>query len=303
MGRRGAEGGERHAGATRYIGHRNQAPRRDQAQNLTPSNEAAPSAKLMTNIRKPLAAAALAVIPGMFIPVSLVAQDKPPRSLARLGLPDDPANVPHLVVTRDLPIFHLFEVGCPADGGWVAAAFASLEAAAGTDTIVQARLESALGARVLSRELCPADLPRFETWLADQLRREWSDGTLGAFDPRDMRPFGLVTFLSFAREPATRALFRDIATDAAVAGYWRDQAAGGMVDQRYGEESARTDRASDRRYLDALQSVLFDLAYGPPLPEFEERTAAWLRDTLGRSFQREYDRVLRDAGRKDGSPA
>ena len=257
----------------------------------------------MTNIRKLPTAATLTLILGVSIPISLAAQDKPPQSLARLGLPDDPAGVPHLVATRDLPIFHLFEVGCPADGGWVAAAFAALEAAAETDTIVQARLGSALGARVLSRELCPDDLPRFETWLADELRREWSGGMLAGFDPDDMRPFSLMTFLSFARDPATWTLFRDIATDAEVAGYWRDQAAGGMVDQRYGEESARTDRVTDRRYLDALRSVLFDLAHGPPLPEFEERTAAWLRDTLGRSFQREYDQVLRDAGRKDGSPA
>ena len=255
------------------------------------------------NVPIPLSAATLATVLGTSIPVALAAQEKPPKSLARLGLPDDPAKVPHLVTTRDLPIFHLFQVGCPADGGWVAAAFEALEEAAETDTIVRGRLGSALGARLLSRELCPDDLPRFEVWLGGQLRREWNDRMLAEFDPEYMRPFGLLTFLSLSRDPATQALVQDIAMDAAVAGYWRDRAARAMIDQRYGEDSAGTDRASDQRYLDVVQSVLFDLAYGPPLPEFEGPTEVWLRTTLGRSFEREYERVLRDAGRKGGPPA
>ncbi len=252
------------------------------------------------NIRKPFSAATLTTILGTFVPVGLAAQEKPPKSLARLGLPDDPTTVPHLVATRDLPIFHLFQVGCPADGGWVAAAFDALEEAAETDTIVRGRLGSALGARLLSRELCPDDLPRFDSWLADELLRDWGDGMLAAFDPEDMRPFGLLTYLSLSQDPATHALFRDIAMDATVAGYWRDRAARTMIDQRYGEDSAGTDRASNQRYLDAVQSVLFDLASGPPLPEFEGPTEVWLRTTLGRSFEREYERVLRDAGRAGG---
>lgn len=257
----------------------------------------------MMNIRKSLSATTVTAILGALIPVALAAQEKPPQSLARLGLPDDPTKVPHLVATRNLPIFQLFQVGCPADGGWVAAAFDALEEAAETDTIVRGRLGSALGARLLSRELCAADLPRFDAWLAGQLRREWSDGMLAGYDPENMRPFGLLTYLSYSQDPATQALVQDIAMDATVAGYWRDRAARAMIDQRYGEDSAGTDRASNRRYLDAVQSVLFDLASGPPLPEFEGPTAVWLRTTLGRSFEREYERVLRDAGRKGGSPA
>lgn len=251
---------------------------------------------------KTLPVVALATLAGAFIAVGLAAQDKPPKSLAQFGLPDDPTKVPHLVATRGLPIFHLFQVGCPADVGWVAAAFAALEEAAETDSIVRGRLQSAFGARLLSGKLCPADLPRFDAWLADRLRREWSDGMLAEFDPEDMTGFALLTYLSLSQDPATQALVQDIAVDAAVAGYWRDRAATAMVDQRYGEDSTGRDRASDQRYLDALQSVLFDLASGPPLPEFEGPTEVWLRATLGRSFEREYERVLRDAGRKGGPP-
>lgn len=271
------------------------------------SGETMSAAKVMVNMRKPHSATTATAILGALIPVALAAQDKPPRSLARLGLPDDPATVPHLVATRNLPIFHLFQVGCPADGGWVAAAFAALEDAAETDTIVLKRLEAALGARILSRELCPADLPRFDAWLADELRRERSDGMLAEYDPeKNMRPFALLTFLSFSPETATQALVRDVAMDPAVAGYWRERAARAMIDQRYGKDPPGTDRASDPRYLDVVRSVLFDLASGPPLPEFEGPMAAWLRTTLGRSFEREYERLLRDAGRtgrRGASPA
>lgn len=98
----------------------------------------------------------------------LAAQDKPPESPARLGLPEDPEEVPRLVLASGLPIIHVFEADCPSEGGWGAAALAALEEAAETDTVLRSQLANTLGARVLARDLCLSDLPRFESWLADQ---------------------------------------------------------------------------------------------------------------------------------------
>ena len=130
---------------------------------------------LQTTLR--LLAAAVVAVPGS--PLGLAAQDKPPESLARLGLPEDPEEVPRLVLVSGLPIIHVFEADCPSKGGWGAAALAALEEAAEKDTVLRSQLANTLGARVLVRDLCLSDLPRFESWLVDQLRRQWGDGSMG----------------------------------------------------------------------------------------------------------------------------
>jgi TonB family protein len=231
------------------------------------------------------------------------AQDKLPKSLARLGLPDDPKDVPHLVSTRDLPIFHVFEVGCPSDGGWAAAAFAALEEAAETDWKIRLLLGRTLGTRVLSRDLCLSDLPGFEAWLADQLRQQWSDGVLpdedGVMSDEDSDstnwPFYLLGYTSLSKDSATRALVRDIAMDSTVTDYWRDQAARTMITQRYGEDLVGKDLRNDQRYWDAVRSVLSDLASGPPLPEFQRYMEEWFSTVQA---EREREEVLRVARRE-----
>lgn len=226
---------------------------------------------------------AAAFVATLVTPPATAAQDKLPRSLARLGLPEDPADVPNRVLTRGLPIFHVFEAGCPSDGGWAAAAFAALEKAAETDEEIRWALAASLGARVLSGNLCPSDLPGFEAWLAGQLRRRWSDGAMsdktGATGEEggspDNQTFFLLSYVSLSRDSATRALVRDIAMDSTVADYWRDQAARTMITQRYGEDLGGKDLENDQRYQDAARSVLSDLATGPPLPGFRKYMEEW----------------------------
>lgn len=220
-----------------------------------------------------------------------------PDSLARLGLPGDPGDVPRLVVTRDLPIYHVFRVGCPSGGGWAAAAFAALEEAAETDSIVRAKLAGSFGTRVLSRDMCPSDLPRFETWLAGRLRRQWSEGVLGdeANDSRNW-PLYLMSYLSLSDDPATRALVQYIAMDSTVTGTWRSQAARTMVTQRYGEDLGGKDLADDPRYEDAVRSVLADLESGSPLPEFSTPMEEWLGLVQAERDREEALRVARLEG-------
>ena len=238
------------------------------------------------------------------LPPTMAAQDKLPKSLALLGLPDDPKDVPRLVLTRDLPIFFVFEAGCPSDGGWAAAALAALEEAAETDRKLRSLLAMTLGARVLSRDLCISDLPSFEAWLADQLRQQWSDGVLTDEDgvvsdeDNDSRnwPFFLLGYISLSKDPATRALVRDIAMDSTVTDYWRGQAARTMITQRYGEDLGGKDLENDQRYWDAAQSVVSDLASGPPLPDFQGYMEEWFSAVRAYRKSEEQLRIARREG-------
>ena len=74
-----------------------------------------------------------------------------------------------------------------------------------------------------------------------------------------------------------------------------------MVDHRFGASTIGKNLLGDparlERYLNAYQSVLFDLATGPPLLEFEASGREILRTRRGVVFEREYERVLMEAGR------
>ena len=59
---------------------------------------------------------ATAFMAALVTPLGMPAQDKPPVSAARPGLPDDPEEVPRLVLTEDPPIIHVFEADCPSEG-------------------------------------------------------------------------------------------------------------------------------------------------------------------------------------------
>ena len=228
-------------------------------------------------------------------PPSVGAQEHEiPDSLARFGLPHDPEDVPRLVAADDLPVYHVFKAGCPSDGGWAAAAFVALEEAAEADSVVRSKLAVSVGARVLSKDMCPADVPRFEAWLAGVLRRRWNDGVLSdEANDDDPRPLFLMSYISLSEDTATRALVRDIAMDSAVTGVWRSQAARTMITQRYGEDLGGQDPVNDTLYQDAVRSVLADLASGPPLPEFANRMEEWLGVLQD---EREREEALRVAG-------
>ena len=220
-----------------------------------------------------------------------------PDSLARFGLPRDPEDVPRLVAADHLPVYFVYKAGCPSDGGWAAAAFAALEEAAEADSVVRSKLAVSVGARVVSKDMCPADVPRFEAWLAGVLRRRWNDGVLSdEANDDDPRPLFLMSYISLSEDAATRALVRDIAMDSAVTGNWRSQAARTMITQRYGEDLGRQDPVNDTLYQDAVRSVLADLASGPPLPEFVSQMEEWLGVLQDEREREEALRVARLEG-------
>ena len=237
----------------------------------------------------------------------LAAQNGPPDSLAWLGLPADPEEFPRLVAENELRAAQLFRVGCPSEGGWVGAAFRATEREAETEILVRQSLVSALGSQIRRRDRwglepqCPSELVRFEAWLAGQLRREWRDGLLATGSERPTLVLDLLLSLNSSTNPATHALVRGIARDSTVHEEFRNFAARFMVDHRFGASTIGKNLLGDparlERYLNAYQSVLFDLATGPPLLEFEASGREILRTRRGVVFEREYERVLMEAGR------
>ena len=143
---------------------------------------------------------------------------------------------------------------------------------------------------------CPSEVPRYEAWLVEQLRREWRAGLLHAGTEEPVVAWGVLSDLAASRNPDTHALVREIARDANVHEELRSHAADIMVDHHYGAWTADRDY-DDPRVLDAYQAVLFDLATGPPLFEFESNVRGIVGNRRGESFERDYERVLREAGR------
>ncbi len=230
----------------------------------------------------------------------LAAQERPP---AWTRLPEDPSELPRLVAAgeqRASVVF--FTMGCPSDGGWAGLALEALLQAAETDFEVRRSLASAFGHAVRWRDRwgeehpCPTEVPRYEAWLAGQLRREWQEGLLLEGNEEPVLAWSLIRGLGASRNPATHALVREIARDADVGEFFRRHAASFMVDHHFGALMLDPDY-DDPRVLDAYQAVLFDLATAPPLIEFEINARAIVRSQRGESFEREYERVLREAGR------
>ena len=232
------------------------------------------------------------------VPV-LAAQERPP---AWTRLPEDPGEFPRLVAAGQHTASVVFTMGCPSDGGWAALALDALVQAAQTDFEVRHSLASAFGRGVTSRDRrgeefqCASEVPRYEAWLAEQLRREWDDGLLLSGNGEPVLAWRLLRYLASSRNPDTHALVREIARDAGVHEELRHHAASVMVDHHYGAWMLDPDY-DDPRVLDAYQSVLFDMATGPPLLEFESNARGIVGNRRGESFEREYERVLRQAGR------
>lgn len=208
---------------------------------------------------------AFALASALAMPVATAGQAKRGHALIRI----EPKEIPSMVASGELPIFHVFEIGCPSDNEWVAASLDALEEAGRTDSLVGMPLAASFGVRILSGDMCPADLSRFETWIADRLNKFWRDGVLGDEESDTMSyPFFLFGYIGLSSDSVSQALTRGIAMDTTVTSRWRDQAARTMVSQRYGEDVSGRDPSTDPRYGDALQSVVTDLSASPHPPRF-----------------------------------
>ena len=116
----------------------------------------------------------------------LAAQNRLPDSLSWTRLPDDPNDMPQYVMARAGKLGgDPFRAGCPADGGYGEAAYEALVLAAETDAELRGEVEMLLGGRLKmwgkgerDEGNCTDDIPRFEAWLAGQLRREWEGGAM-----------------------------------------------------------------------------------------------------------------------------
>ncbi|MCE2455684.1 MAG: hypothetical protein J4G12_07645, partial [Gemmatimonadetes bacterium] len=117
----------------------------------------------------------------------------------------------------------------------------------------------------------------------------------------------MLYIMRWAKERASHELVRDIAMDADVGEFYRRLAAETMVNQRFGGpppwDEIQRDAATKERWFGAHRAVLFELAAGPPLPEFELSTRNYVREFLesqGRdveAFAREYEERLIVTGR------
>ena len=284
-------------------------------------------------IRDTIMAAVLTAALGT--PGALAAQGLSPDSLARLGLPADPNDFVRRVAAGEEPLTgRLLSAGCPSEGGWAGAAFAAMTEAAETDPRVQGKLAWKLGAELQrARDLehgrrnphprCPSEHPRFEAWLAEQLRREWERGLLAGvpvrvsahppgsglqdsvtvLGPGESKVVGtLLRAIVAGTEASTRELVRDIARDPEVWEPWREDAADRLAFLYFGtgdRNSPQVNSPKWGRYIDAYETALFDLAAGAPLPKYEREGLRIVGLVRGReAFGREYERVLRAAGRE-----
>jgi len=218
-----------------------------------------------------------------------------PAILAGLKLPDDPEDLPKVLLPRNISLFRVLRRACPGDNEWVASGLDALERHARSDTAVRKELSTVYGPRLLSGRLCPDDRGRFEAFLRTQLQSVyWDKGRVADSVPPGA--YVLFSYLSFSQDPATQRLFRDIALDGDAAHDWRDLAARTMVDQRYG----KMPDSEDPRYRRAVKSVLVELAGADPrLVELESYYLRWLDMILEAEdpFHAEYGKALEAVGR------
>ena len=241
--------------------------------------------------RSPLAAAAAAAAAAL---LALAPTGEP----AQAQRPEDPREFARLLATEmRSPRGTIFtsRIGCPADGAWERAAFDELyRVAEESDMGMRQSILSAIG-RAL-RDPCP----EVEPWLREQLEEVYRDYKDEA-GPYTLM-LDMLYIMSWAKERASLDLVRDIAMDADVGEFYRSLAAETMVDQRFGGPTS-WDESQRERWFDAHRAVLFELAAGPPLPEFELSTRNYVREFLeskGRdveAFAREYEERLIVTGR------
>lgn len=113
----------------------------------------------------------------------------------------------------------------------------------------------------------------------------------------------LLSAIVSGAEASTRELVRDIARDPEVWEPWREDAARRLRFLHFGGRvnPPAVDSPEWARYADASQAALFELAAGAPLPGHEWEGFEIVGIGRGDSradFEREYERVLRAAGRE-----
>ena len=180
-----------------------------------------------------------------------------PESLRHLRLPNDPLEWVRDFVwkannreSRSRPPIaeHIFRVGCVADGGWAADAFAALEREAETDFEVRRAFTSAIGRHwsvnvEYGHDRCAVDHPRIEGLLTGYLRTEHQAGRLETGQDYGVG-WRILRHLSVSDDPNTYALvrqvFHDMKVEDGVRGYaWT--ALGEMRQRIYGETEAVAD--------------------------------------------------------------
>ena len=114
----------------------------------------------------------------------VAAQTGIPDSLRYLRLPDDPDSMPHYIAEGKRSVQEIFQVGCPADGGWPEAAYNAVLRVAETD--FETRLAVARGFSSVYREVCPTDLQSMESWMVKELLAEYRAGLLGEWKGQDV---------------------------------------------------------------------------------------------------------------------
>lgn len=180
-----------------------------------------------------------------------------PESLRHLRLPNDPLEWVRDFVwkannreTRSRPPIaqHIFRVGCVADGGWAADAFAALEREAETDYEVRRAITSAIGRHWSVNvkhgfDRCAVDHPRIEGLLTGYLRTEHEEGRLETGREYDV---GLTVLESIhvSDDPDTYALVRRVFHDMKVEDGVRSYAKTALKEMRqriWGETEAVAD--------------------------------------------------------------
>ncbi len=272
-------------------------------------------------IRNTIMAAVLAVAVAPIAPALDGQEYELPDSLARYGLPADPNDLVRQVAEEGRGAWKIFVAGCPSGGGWAGKAFAAMTEAAETDPHVQGKLAWAIGSQLQTARdhehggrdknaplRCLSEHPRFEAWLAAQLRREWERGLLAPGADGMGRSVVVGTLLRAivaGTEASTRDLVRDIARDPEVWEPWREDAARRLVDLHFGKghvDSPRPGGPAMDRWVGAWQTALLVLAAGSPLPNFEWNAKSLIVQNsspeANAAFEREYERALRAAGRE-----
>lgn len=221
-----------------------------------------------------------------------------PDSLAYLDLPPVPADFVRQVVKRERGVMNFFDLECPSDWGWSEEVYNGLLEAVKTDFDLRMSMAIHLGtvltveSRPENRIRCPADMPRYEAWMVDQVRREWAEGLL--YPPDDIHSVKeavapwIVDDLGYSRHTGVGEMLRGIARDAEVDEYTREDAVGSWVIHR-----TRTMRES---LTEAYKAVLLDMTTAAPVPRWEDWVIEEIVKAEGEDFRCEYQRTLEANG-------
>lgn len=202
------------------------------------------------------------------------------------------------LVERERGVRSFFRLECPSDWGWSEEVYGGLVRAVETDFELRVDMADQLGGmlKVESRPendiRCPADMPRYEAWMFDQVLREWEAELLDP--PDDMHSFNeavapaILDDLAYSDHPGVGDLLRGIARDAEVFKYNRADAL-----ESWRVRHMRTTGASDTA---AYKAVLLDMVTAAPVPDWEDWAMEVVVKAEGDDFRCEYKQALEAAG-------